>query len=114
MNEDVIKSVGVRPLLKVLRRVEELFHVGGPDADGEDDQRKTNQANGDSMLQADHELSTVVVYLTRIGLGALVDIYTGVSSPCSDPHFNLRDCNEKEAVLIVSSRRTTWIQTPLL
>jgi len=90
MNEDVIKSVGVRPLLKVLRRVEELFHVGGPDADGEDDQRKTNQANGDSMLQADHELSTVVVYLTRIGLGALVDIYTGVSSPRSVDHFLIK------------------------
>lgn len=114
MNEGVIKSAGVRPLLAVLRRVEELFQAGGPDTDGEDDQRKSDQPIPDSMLQADDQLSAVVLYLTEIGLGALVDIYTGVSSPCSDPHFNLRDCSETEAVLIVSSRRMTWIQTPLL
>lgn len=112
MNEDVIKSAGVRPLLKVLRKVEELFYAGGPDAEGEDDQEKSNQPNGDSMLQADDQLSAVVLYLTNIGLGALVDIYVAVSSPGSFPYFQIKGLSERKPALIVCSRRMIWIQTP--
>lgn len=80
MNEDAIKSAGVRPLLEVLRKVEELFPARRPDEEGKHDQKESNQPKGDSMLRADDQLSGVVLYLGKIGLGALADIYVGVSS----------------------------------
>ena len=81
MDEDTIKSAGVGPLLRVLRTVEELFPAKKPHAEGEVDQNMLSQARKTLMLQADDQLSRVVVYLTKIGVGGLVDIGVAVSTP---------------------------------
>ncbi|MCJ1364301.1 hypothetical protein MMC16_003410 [Acarospora aff. strigata] len=83
MDEDTIKSAGVGPLLRVLRTVEELFPAKKPHAEGEVDQNMLSQARKTLMLQADDQLSRVVVYLTKIGVGGLVDI--GVAADDMDP-----------------------------
>lgn len=111
MNEEVIKSAGVRPLLSVLRKVDKLYHTGLPDAEEEGEQRKSNQVFGNSIPQAEDQLSAVVLFLIRINLGSLVDIYTGVSSRLRLTS-RLRNYSGRKRGLIVSSRRTIWIQTP--
>ena len=90
MNEDVIKSAGVRPLLKVLRKVEELFHAERPLAEREIGRRVSSHWNEDSTPKLDDQLSAVVLYLTKIGLGPLVDIYVGVSTrPLFSPFYEV-------------------------
>ena len=89
MNEDVVKSAGVRPLLEVLGNIERLFHSGRPGAEVDDDQRMSGQPY--RVPQVDDELTAVVLYLTEIGLGRLVDIYVGVSARSSFSKPQIKD-----------------------
>jgi len=79
MDEGTIKSAGARPLINILRKVEELFPARRPHVEGETDPSMFNQLQKRSTLHDDDQLSSAVLYLAKIGVGALVDLSVGVS-----------------------------------
>ncbi len=80
MDEDTIKSAGVEPLMKVLRKVDELFPAKKPHADVQDGQTTANLVHKQATLQAENQLSDVVLYLREIGVPALIEFVVGVGS----------------------------------
>ncbi|KAI9873917.1 MAG: hypothetical protein M1830_010406, partial [Pleopsidium flavum] len=77
MDEDTIKDAGARPLINILRKVEEIFPARRPQPDETADPTMLNQLQKRSMLQDKDQLSNVVLYLMKIGVGALVDLSVG-------------------------------------
>lgn len=79
MGETAIKNAGVRPLLEVLYRIEDLFPADHPHTGERSELPSSELSHEGSRPEVDHQLSDVVIYIAKIGLGSIFDIYVQVS-----------------------------------
>lgn len=78
MNEEKLKEVGSAPLLKVLRKIEELYPAHRPDEKHSVPSALSIKDQTGLLFKDNNYLSKTMVYLTSIGVGALVNFDTGV------------------------------------
>ena len=79
MNEEIIQKTGSKPLIALLRKLEELY----PTMDSEDDNGMLLQPFEQSQKSLDSEhanpLSEAVLYMNNVGVSPLITLYVGVS-----------------------------------
>lgn len=79
MDEDRLHELGSRPLLTVLRKIEELFPAAKPHSSSEPFPQLPNQKQKGLVYLGENQLATTVAYLVSIGVESLVSFSVGVS-----------------------------------
>ena len=91
MDEDRLRDLGSKPLLAVLRKIEELFPAARPHHNLEGFPKLQLQAQRGLMYKGENQLATTVAYLISIGVESLVTLNVGVGLGFS-LYFVLRYC----------------------
>ena len=79
MDEERLRSLGSRPLLNVLRKIDELFPANKPHSSLEPFPKLLPQAQKGLIYEGENRLATTVAYLTSLGVDSLVSFSVGVS-----------------------------------
>lgn len=79
MDEERLRSLGSRPLLNVLRKIDELFPANKPHSTLESFPKLLPQAQKGLIYEGENRLATTVAYLTSLGVDSLVSFDVGVS-----------------------------------
>lgn len=80
MDEERIKKAGARPLIEILRKIEDLFPAMEPHKDTNPFPIMVNQEAKGFTYLGENQLSDVVVFLMRIGVAPLVAFNIDVST----------------------------------
>ena len=88
MDESKIKEFGSAPLIGVLRTVEKLFPVMKTSSPPGVIPNLQVRARQEPLYNSENHLSQTLVYLSRIGVSALVNFYVGVRSLIATFHVN--------------------------
>ena len=79
MDEERLRSLGSRPLLNVLRKIDELFPANKPHSTSESFPKLLPQTQKGLIYEGENRLATTVAYLTSLGVDTLVSFNVGVS-----------------------------------
>ena len=79
MDEERLRTIGSKPLLDILRKVEKLFPAARPHSTSEPFPKLPHQAQKGLVYEGENQLTATVAYLASIGVDALVSFDVGVS-----------------------------------